>query len=110
MILFEAQGYVTAQDRLWQMDMARRMAAGEAAELLGPKLVDHDRTERVLGIRANAERLTTTLSERDKKYFEDFARGVNAFIDQASARICRRSFACCATSRSRGSRWTRCWW
>jgi penicillin amidase len=81
--LFEAQGYVTAQDRLWQMDMARRMAAGEAAELLGPKLVDHDRTERVLGIRANAERLTTTLNERDKKYFEDFARGVNAFIDQA---------------------------
>ena len=42
--LFEAQGYVTAQDRLWQMDMARRMAAGEAAEILGSKLVEHDRT------------------------------------------------------------------
>jgi penicillin G amidase len=80
--LFEAQGYVTAQDRLWQMDMARRMAAGEAAELLGSKLLDHDRTQRVLGIRANAERLVTTLSERDQKYFEDYARGVNAFINQ----------------------------
>ena len=36
--LFMAQGYVTAQDRLWQMDMARRMAAGDASEILGPKL------------------------------------------------------------------------
>jgi penicillin G amidase len=80
--LFEAQGYVTAQDRLWQMDMARRMAAGEGAELLGSKLVEHDRVQRVLGIRANAERLTTTLSERDRRYYEDYARGVNAFIDQ----------------------------
>src|SRR5579862_6189228 len=79
--LFEAQGYVTAQDRLWQMDMARRMAAGEAAELLGSKLVEHDRVQRVLGVRGNAERLVTTLNERDRKYFEDFARGVNAFID-----------------------------
>src|ERR1700739_1948937 len=34
--LFMAQGYVTAQDRLWQMDMARRMAAGYASEVLGP--------------------------------------------------------------------------
>src|SRR5215475_16125582 len=58
--LFEAQGYVTAQDRLWQMDMARRMAAGEAAELLGSKLLEHDRVQRVLGVRANAERLVTT--------------------------------------------------
>ena len=81
--LFEAQGYVTAQDRLWQMDMARRVAAGEVAELLGSRLVDHDRMERVLGIRANAERLVTTLSERDQRYFEDYARGVNAFINYA---------------------------
>ncbi|MBV8673969.1 MAG: penicillin acylase family protein, partial [Acidobacteriaceae bacterium] len=80
--LLAAQGYVTAQDRLWQMDMARRMAAGDAAELLGSKLVDHDRTQRVLGIRVNAERLVTTLSEPDRKLFEDYARGVNAFIDQ----------------------------
>ncbi|HZD48565.1 MAG TPA: penicillin acylase family protein, partial [Silvibacterium sp.] len=81
--LLEAQGYVTAQDRLWQMDMARRMAAGEVAELLGSKLVEHDRTQRVLGIRANAERLVITLSDRDRKYGEDYARGVNAFIEQA---------------------------
>ena len=82
--LLQAQGYVTAQDRLWQMDMARRMAAGEVAELLGSKLLDHDKMQRVLGIRTNAERLVATLSESDRKYFEDYARGVNAFIDEAA--------------------------
>ena len=79
--LFEAQGYVTAQDRLWEMDMARRMSAGEAAELLGPNLVDHDRTQRILEIRPTAERLVTSLNARDRRYFDDYARGVNAFIE-----------------------------
>jgi penicillin amidase len=79
--LFEAQGYITAQDRLWQMDMARRVAAGELAELLGKKLIDHDRMQRVLQMRATAERMTASLSERDRRYFEDYARGVNSYID-----------------------------
>ncbi len=79
--LFEAQGYVTAQDRLWEMDMARRMSAGEAAELLGPNLVEHDRTQRILEIRPTAERLVTSLNARDRRYFDDYARGVNAFIE-----------------------------
>ncbi|HZY74397.1 MAG TPA: penicillin acylase family protein, partial [Edaphobacter sp.] len=39
--LIFAQGYVTAQDRLWQMDLLRRHAAGELAEILGPSLVPH---------------------------------------------------------------------
>jgi penicillin amidase len=79
--LFEAQGYITAQDRLWELDMARRMSAGEAAEILGPRLVEHDRVQRFLQMRETAERLVTTLSPRDQRYFEDYARGVNAFID-----------------------------
>lgn len=79
--LFEAQGYVTAQDRLWQMDMARRSAAGELAELLGKKLVEHDRVQRVLQMRATAERMAAGLSEHDRRFFEDYARGVNTYID-----------------------------
>ncbi len=78
--LLFAQGYVTAQDRLWQLDMARRMAAGTAAEILGPKLAEHDRIQRVLAMRATAERLTATLSEQDRRYFNDYAAGVNAYI------------------------------
>ena len=47
--LFFAQGYVTAQDRLWQMDVMRRFAAGEMSEILGPALLEHDREQRILG-------------------------------------------------------------
>lgn len=79
--LVYAQGYVTAQDRLWQLDMARRMAAGDAAEILGPRLVPHDKLERVLAIRQTAERLTSTLPGPQLRILEDFARGVNAYID-----------------------------
>src|SRR5450432_4051134 len=41
--LFFAQGYVTAQDRLWQMDIMRRFAAGEISEVLGDEFIEHDR-------------------------------------------------------------------
>src|ERR1700733_14675723 len=78
--LVEAQGYVVAQDRLWQMDMARRFAAGELAELLGPSVVEHDEVQRVLQIRPAAEHLTATMPEDQKRLFEAFAKGVNAFI------------------------------
>ena len=85
--LLFAQGYVTAQDRLWQMDMARRMAAGEAAEILGPSLLPHDREQRVLALRVTAERLTATLDDRQRRYFDDYARGVNAFIGAHQDRL-----------------------
>jgi penicillin amidase len=78
--LLEAQGYVVAQDRLWQMDMARRFAAGELAELLGPSVVEHDKVQRVLQIRFSAERLTASMPAEQKRLFEAYARGVNAFI------------------------------
>src|ERR1700734_1965562 len=79
--LLEAQGYVVAQDRLWQMDMARRFAAGDLAELLGPSVVEHDKLQRVLQIRPAAEHLTATMPEDQKRLFEAFARGVNAYIN-----------------------------
>jgi penicillin G amidase len=78
--LLEAQGYVVAQDRLWQMDMARRFAAGELAELLGPSVVEHDKVQRILEIRPSAEHLTATMPADQKHLFEAYARGVNAFI------------------------------
>jgi len=50
--LYRALGYVHAQDRLYQMEMLRRLARGELAEVLGPKLVETDRLFRTLGLRA----------------------------------------------------------
>jgi penicillin amidase len=78
--LLEAQGFVVAQDRLWQMDMARRFAAGELAELLGPAVVEHDKVQRVLQMRPTAERLTASMPQDQKRLVEAFARGVNAYI------------------------------
>ena len=53
--LYRALGYVHAQDRLFQMEMVRRLARGELAEILGPQLLDTDRLFRTLGLRAHAE-------------------------------------------------------
>ena len=80
--LFIAQGYVTAQDRLCQMDASRRNANGELAEVMGPALIQHDKTERVLQIRLTAQRFYANLSADDRRRFDDYARGVNLFIAQ----------------------------
>ncbi len=79
--LLFTQGYVTAQDRLWQMDTLRRHAAGELAEILGPGLVMHDRLQRYLQLRAAADRAAASLPPDQRREFEAYARGVNAFID-----------------------------
>ena len=84
--LLLAQGWVTASDRLWQMDMARRLPAGEAAEVLGSALVPHDRVERVLGMRDVADRLVRTMPADQLAQLESYARGVNAYIAQAEDR------------------------
>ena len=80
--LFIAQGYVTAQDRLWQMDIFRRNANGELAEILGPSLVKHDRAQRVLEFRNTAQRVYANLPAGERTYLDDYARGVNLYISQ----------------------------
>jgi penicillin amidase len=78
--LFFAQGYVTAQDRLWQMDMMRRFASGELSEILGEDTLKLDREQRILGLRAAAKKALEMASSRDRSFFEAYARGVNAYI------------------------------
>jgi penicillin amidase len=79
--LFFAQGYVTAQDRLWQMDVMRRVGAGELSEILGPERLRIDREQRILGLRAAARKSLQMASPRDRSFFDAYARGVNAFIE-----------------------------
>ncbi len=78
--LLAAQGWVTASDRLWQMDMARRLPAGEAAEVLGPPALKHDRVERLLGMRDVAGRMARELPPEQLEQLQAYARGVNAYI------------------------------
>jgi penicillin amidase len=85
--LFFAQGYVTAQDRLWQMDIMRRAASGELSEVIGDATVKLDREERILGLRQAAEASEKLISPRDRVFFDAYARGVNAFIDSHRDRL-----------------------
>lgn len=78
--LFFAQGYVTAQDRLWQMDVMRRFGSGELSEIFGESLLKVDREQRILGLRAAAKKAIEMASPRDRSFFGAYARGVNAFI------------------------------
>ena len=79
--LFFAQGYVTAQDRLFQMDLLRRAAAGDLSEIVGEAALKRDRQQRILGLRAAAEAGLQTATPEDRQYFSAYAEGVNAFIE-----------------------------
>jgi penicillin amidase len=81
--LLFAQGYVTAQDRLWQMDMTRRYGNGDLAEILGPDYVKADRTQRVIGLREVAKRAAAEMSADERGLADAYAKGVNAYIDFA---------------------------
>ncbi len=79
--LFFAQGFVVAQDRLWQMEMWRRQREGRLAEILGPSAVARDRQARLLKYRGPVdEREWTSYHPEAKRIFTAFAQGVNTFI------------------------------
>src|SRR6185437_5393587 len=88
--LFFAQGYVTAQDRLWQMDLTRRAMGGEMAEIFSGDLpqpggrftgaprprktwIDYDKEQPLMRLRAVAERAAQQLSPRDRIFFDAYA-------------------------------------
>lgn len=79
-----ALGYVHAQDRLWQMELNRRIPAGRLAEILGPNAVDTDRFIRTLGVRRNAEKILDNLSQQTRNALDAYARGVNAYLADSS--------------------------
>jgi penicillin amidase len=78
--LLFAQGYVTAQDRLWQMDLSRRLAFGELAEIFGERALQFDIENRTLGFRQVCARAAAELDPDSQQMLAAYARGVNAFI------------------------------
>jgi penicillin amidase len=78
--LFFAQGYVTASDRLWQMELFRRVARGETAEIFGNRTLEEDKRWRRLGFTRIAEASLTVLSAKMRNALESYARGVNAYL------------------------------
>jgi penicillin amidase len=79
--LYRALGYVQAQDRLFQMEMMRRLAQGELAEILGPKLADVDKLFRTLGIREHAQAAVARmdLKSASSQALAAYLDGINQF-------------------------------
>jgi penicillin amidase len=85
--LFLAQGYVHAQERMWQMELSRRIGAGRLAELFGRSQVDTDRYIRTLGWRVAAQRDLDAMSPFAKAILQAYADGVNAWIAEHNGRL-----------------------
>ena len=79
---FQAMGFVTAQDRLFQMELTRMVAAGRISELVGEKALPLDRRMRTIGIRRLAERHARLLQNDSTAYFQAYIDGVNSFVER----------------------------
>ncbi|HTV58236.1 MAG TPA: penicillin acylase family protein [Verrucomicrobiae bacterium] len=82
-----AQGYVMAQDRLWQMDLLRRAAGGDLAEIFGTVALEFDKENRTLGMHEAAERAVQDSSPEIRGLLESYAQGVNDYIEQRRGRL-----------------------
>lgn len=79
--LFLAQGYVHAQDRLFQMEINRRLGMGTLSEVVGYPGLDTDKVSRIMGLRRVAEKSLPLLDKATKDILNAYCEGINAFID-----------------------------
>ena len=84
--LYFAQGYVMASDRLWQMDLMRRTARGELAEILGTAALDQDKQHRTFGFAQEVDAELAQASAQTRAVLDAYARGVNAYISALDAK------------------------
>ncbi|MBM4412220.1 MAG: penicillin acylase family protein [Chloroflexi bacterium] len=85
--LFVAQGFVHAQDRLWQMESQRRLGFGRLSEIVGKRAINTDRYMRILGLGRAAQRDVSHLSDEARATIEAYVSGVNAFIQQHRTKL-----------------------
>lgn len=85
--LLFAQGYLTAAERMWQMDMMRRLARGELAEVLGAEALPADRLFRTLGLGQAARDTLVALEPEYQDLLAAYAAGVNAYQAGAHGRL-----------------------
>lgn len=80
--LFFGQGYVHAQDRFWEMDFRRHVTSGRLTELFGASQLETDMFLRTLGWRDIAEQEVELLDDTVRGYYQAYADGVNAWLEQ----------------------------
>ena len=81
-----ATGFIHAQDRFFQMDLLRRVGAGELAELFGPRALATDKAHRLHRFRARAELMLRTMPAADRQFVDRYVAGVNDGINALGAR------------------------
>ncbi len=85
--LFRAQGFLHAQDRMWQLEQNRRTASGRLAEVFGAPALEADRFCRVVGFRRAAAAELLTLDPATRQILDWYAAGVNAYIQTHPGRL-----------------------
>ncbi len=85
--LMLAFGYVHAQDRLWQMDMGRRIGEGRLSEILGTVTIPFDRMFRIVGIKKISAAVEQSITPASRARLEAYATGVNAFIESHRGKL-----------------------
>lgn len=85
--LFFAQGFVVAQDRLWQLDLWRRIGEGKVAEIAGPNALDRDRFARLVRYRGGLKKEFESYAPDARQIIEAFVRGINFFIESSRDRL-----------------------
>jgi penicillin amidase len=81
-----ATGFLHAQDRYFQMDLSRRLAAGELAELFGSVALEQDRNARLFRFRSVAREVLAQAAAAERAVLEAYARGVNAGLARLAGR------------------------
>lgn len=85
--LFFAQGYVHAQDRLWQMDFMRNVSSGTLSTLLGERAIGNDVAQRTFGLRRAGEKELATVDPDTREILQAYADGVNAYVAANRGRL-----------------------
>ena len=78
--LFFAQGYITAKDRLWQIDLWRRIGTGKLAEVVGPSAIDRDRLARSVRFRGDWNAEWQSYGPQTREIVTAFVEGINTYI------------------------------
>ena len=81
--LYFAQGYVHAQERLWQMEFNRRVIQGRLSETIGANLLESDIFLRTIGLHRIAERIVDKTTPEGRTVLQSYAGGINAYLEEA---------------------------
>jgi penicillin amidase len=85
--LFYAQGYVHAQDRMWQMELQRRLASGRLSEIFGEQTLEVDRMFRIVGLYRATEAELAALDDGSRQALDAYVAGVNAYLTARKGRL-----------------------